>query len=341
MAHFGRAMRIDKKGAIDLVTEIDLEVEREFRAVIAGRFPDHVVLGEEFSAVRDRDATPEYCWVFDPVDGTTNFAHGLPIFCSSLALEIKSVPAVAAIYDPTRKELFTAERGHGAWLNGTPLRVSSASTLIDSLLCTGFPYNVQRDAEGLVGLFGKFLTVSRAVRRLGSAAIDLGVRRCGAPRRILGARAAPMGRRRGGVDRAGSRRARHRSGGRSLQLAQRQRRGHQRPHPRRHGRGHSGLHPQMNRASGTRREIKRASPACRRNTGDTRAREVFAPTHHSCALAPREARGRQARLRRQAALRFQSPLAFSISPVCQRRPLIVAGRRASAESHQRDAWWLV
>jgi len=173
MAHVGGAMRVDKKGAIDLVTEIDLRIEREFRALIASRFPDHVVLGEEFSAEEDREKVPEYCWVFDPVDGTTNFAHGLPIFCSSLALEIRGEPAVAAIYDPSRRELFTAERGQGAWLNGAPLKVSGATTLIDSLLCTGFPYSVQREAEALVGLFAEFLKVSRAVRRLGSAAIDL------------------------------------------------------------------------------------------------------------------------------------------------------------------------
>jgi myo-inositol-1(or 4)-monophosphatase len=173
MAHFGGVMRVDKKGAIDLVTEIDLEVERGFRALISERFPDHVVLGEEFSAAADLDAAPEYCWVFDPVDGTTNYAHGLPIFCSSLALEISGVPAVAAIYDPSRRELFTAERGQGAWLNGAPLRVSSADTLINSLLCTGFPYTVQQDAHALVGLFTEFLSTSRAVRRLGSAALDL------------------------------------------------------------------------------------------------------------------------------------------------------------------------
>jgi myo-inositol-1(or 4)-monophosphatase len=173
MAHFGGVMRVDKKGAIDLVTEIDLRVEREFRALITDRFPDHVVLGEEFSAVAERDAVPEHCWVFDPVDGTTNYAHGLPIFCSSLALEIRGVPSVAAIYDPSRRELFTAERGYGAWLNGAPLRVSTASTLIDALLCTGFPYSVQHDPGALVALFGEFLKVSRAVRRLGSAAIDL------------------------------------------------------------------------------------------------------------------------------------------------------------------------
>ncbi len=173
MTHFGSDIRIDKKGAIDLVTEIDLQVEREFRAMIAERFPEHEVLGEEFSAASDRAAIPPYCWVFDPVDGTTNYAHGLPIFCSSLSLEIDGEAAVGAIYDPTRRELFTAQRGLGAWLNGAPLRVSPAETLIDSLLCTGFPYSVQHDAGDLVALFGDFLRVSRAVRRLGSAAIDL------------------------------------------------------------------------------------------------------------------------------------------------------------------------
>jgi len=173
MARFGSALRIDKKGAIDLVTEIDLRVEREFRSLIESRFPDHVVLGEEFSDAVEREGVPEFCWVFDPVDGTTNYAHGLPIFCSSLALEIRGEPAVAAIYDPSRRELYTAERGQGAWLNGAPLKVSDSRTLIDSLLCTGFPYSVQHEVESLVGLFGEFLKVSRAVRRLGSAAIDL------------------------------------------------------------------------------------------------------------------------------------------------------------------------
>lgn len=173
MAHFGGDMQVDKKGAIDLVTNIDVQVEREFRAMIAERFPDHAVLGEEFEQRGQRDEIPPYCWVFDPVDGTTNYAHGLPIFCSSLALEIDGDPVAAAIYDPNRKELFTAERGHGAWLNGRPLRVSSSETLIDSLLVTGFPYSVRDESDELVGLFAEFLRTSRAVRRLGSAAIDL------------------------------------------------------------------------------------------------------------------------------------------------------------------------
>lgn len=173
MARFGRDMRIDKKGAIDLVTEVDLEVERGFRAMIADRFPDHVVLGEEFEAHGDRESRAPCVWLFDPVDGTTNYAHGLPIFCSSLALEIDGELAVGAVYDPTRRELFTAERGGGAWLNGEPLLVSKADALIDSLLVTGFPYTVQHDPAELAGLFAEFLTRARAVRRLGSAALDL------------------------------------------------------------------------------------------------------------------------------------------------------------------------
>jgi len=173
LAGFGTGIRIDKKGAIDLVTEIDLRIEREFRAMIADRFSGHAVLGEEFEAAGDRDAASRYCWVFDPVDGTTNYAHGLPIFCASLALEIDGDLAVGAVYDPTRRELFTAERGHGAWLNGQPLRVSAVDALLDSLLVTGFHYGIQRDPEELVGLFREFLTRARAVRRLGSAALDL------------------------------------------------------------------------------------------------------------------------------------------------------------------------
>jgi myo-inositol-1(or 4)-monophosphatase len=173
MAHFGRDVRVEKKGTIDLVTQIDLEVERAFRSMIGDRFPDHVVLGEEFSEIAQRDTVPAYCWVFDPVDGTTNYAHGLPIFCSSLALEIEGVAAVAAVYDPTRRELFTAARGQGAWLNGAKLQVSSATSLIDSLLCTGFPYSVQQNPGELIALFGEFIARSRAVRRLGSAALDL------------------------------------------------------------------------------------------------------------------------------------------------------------------------
>ena len=164
-------VRVDKKGAIDLVTEVDVQVERMFRALIAERFPDHAILAEEMGGAHEVPAGP--CWVFDPIDGTTNFAHGLPIFCASLALEIDGVAEIGAVFDPTRKELFTAVRGGGAFLNGRPLRVSSAADLVDAMLVTGFPYDVHQRVDEIVGLFAQFVGRARAVRRLGSAAIDL------------------------------------------------------------------------------------------------------------------------------------------------------------------------
>jgi myo-inositol-1(or 4)-monophosphatase len=171
MAHFGRDFEINKKGTIDLVTEVDLAVERMFRALIAQRFPDHQILAEELGGAAT--VPPGPCWVFDPIDGTTNFAHGLPIFCASLALEIDGIARVGAVYDPNRRELFTAERGGGAFMNGAPLRVSSAARLVDAMLVTGFPYDVHSRVDEIVGLFGAFVGQARAVRRLGSAAIDL------------------------------------------------------------------------------------------------------------------------------------------------------------------------
>jgi myo-inositol-1(or 4)-monophosphatase len=171
IAKFGQDIRVDKKGTIDLVTEVDLTVERMLRELIAERFPDHQVLGEEFGGASSIPAGP--CWVFDPLDGTTNYAHGVPIFCSSLALEIDGIPEVAAIFDPTRRELFSAERGCGAFVNGRRLRVSATDSLVDSMLVTGFPYDVHGRVDEIVGLFGAFVGEARAVRRLGSAAIDL------------------------------------------------------------------------------------------------------------------------------------------------------------------------
>jgi myo-inositol-1(or 4)-monophosphatase len=170
MARFGGAIEVSKKGRIDLVTEVDVAVERRFRAMIAERFPDHDVLAEEFGGGHAR---ARHCWIFDPLDGTTNYAHGLPIFCASLGLEIDGRLEIGAVYDPTRRELFTAERGVGAFLNGEPLRVSRTSGLLDALLVTGFPYTVHDGAASVVGLFGEFIAHAQAVRRLGSAALDL------------------------------------------------------------------------------------------------------------------------------------------------------------------------
>jgi myo-inositol-1(or 4)-monophosphatase len=178
LARQASGFRISKKGEIDLVTEVDLECERMCRGVLAERFPDHDILAEEMGATSGtaQGATGQgsrFRWVFDPLDGTTNYAHGLPIYCASLGLEIDGRREVGAIYDPSRRELFTAERGEGAFLNGQRLQVSDETTLLDALLVTGFPYDVHQQAEDLVGQFGAFLGKARAVRRLGSAALDL------------------------------------------------------------------------------------------------------------------------------------------------------------------------
>lgn len=165
--------RISKKAENDLVTEVDLECEHMCRDVLAERFPDHDILAEELGGGSPSAQASRWRWVFDPLDGTTNYAHGLPVFCSSLGLEVDGRTDVGAIYDPTRRELFTAERGQGAYLNGARLAVSDTDGLRDSLLVTGFPYDVAQDAGDLVALFGSFLGRAQAVRRLGSAALDL------------------------------------------------------------------------------------------------------------------------------------------------------------------------
>ena len=170
---FGTDLRVDKKGVIDLVTDVDVEVETMFREMIADRFPTHGIVAEELGTDEGGAEPSPYCWVFDPIDGTVNFAHGLPVFCASLALEVDGVAVLGAVYDPMRAELFTAERGAGARLNGTPLGVSEAASLVDSMLCTGFPYDVHDTVDEVVGLFGAFVGQARAVRRLGSAALDL------------------------------------------------------------------------------------------------------------------------------------------------------------------------
>lgn len=171
LAFFGRALRIDKKGTIDLVTGADLEAERAVERLVAERFPGDAVLAEEGGG--ERSAPARRCWILDPLDGTTNFAHGLPIFSASLAVEEDGELVYGAVYDPSRRELFTAERGAGAFLNGAPIRVSPTAALVDAVLATGFPYDVHSTRDEIVGLFAEFVGRARAVRRLGSASLDL------------------------------------------------------------------------------------------------------------------------------------------------------------------------
>ncbi|MEO7191082.1 MAG: inositol monophosphatase family protein [Vicinamibacterales bacterium] len=170
--YFRQNPRIQKKGRIDLVTAADLEAERMFRELIASRFPAHGVIGEENAAGSPRTEAP-YQWIIDPVDGTTNFAHGLALFCVSIALEIEGTLAIGVVYDPMGEELFTAESGQGARLNGTRISVSGCTELVDAMLCTGFPYTVRDARHRPVDVFDAFLREAQAVRRLGSAALDM------------------------------------------------------------------------------------------------------------------------------------------------------------------------
>lgn len=170
--YFRQGPAVEKKGRIDLVTTADLEAERLIRDLVAIRFPDHVVIGEEGGGLSDPRAA-RYRWIVDPVDGTTNFAHGLALFSVSIALEVDGTVACGVVYDPIGDELFTAERGGGARLNGEPLQVSRCGALEDALLCTGFPYTVREERRRQVDVFAAFMNEARGVRRLGSAALDL------------------------------------------------------------------------------------------------------------------------------------------------------------------------
>lgn len=170
---FRQDPRVEKKGPIDLVTAADVAVEQAFRQLVATRFPSHQVLGEEAGGGPTDSQLVRWRWIIDPLDGTTNFAHGLALFCVSIALEVDGLIEVAVVYDPVARELFSAERGGGARLNGAPIRVSTRSELVDALLCTGFPYSIREHQRRQVEVFAGFLGRSRAVRRLGSAALDL------------------------------------------------------------------------------------------------------------------------------------------------------------------------
>jgi myo-inositol-1(or 4)-monophosphatase len=187
LSHFGRPVAVEYKGAVDLVTTADRESEAFLTGELAARFPDHAVLAEEGGGGTRAAARR---WLVDPLDGTTNFAHGYPFFAVSLALE-EALPGrerepgqrgpivLGVVYDPTRDELWSAARGRGAALGGRPIRVSTVEPLARALVATGFPYDVhERPAESL-SLFAAFLPVTQALRRDGSAALNLAYLACG------------------------------------------------------------------------------------------------------------------------------------------------------------------
>jgi len=169
-SRYGQDVRVDLKGEIDLVTEVDRACEEAILEVIRARYPDHDIVTEE----TDLDRTgSRYVWIVDPLDGTTNFAHGYPMFCATVGVAVDGEIAAGAVYDPMRDELFTAERGGGSHVNGRRLRVSQAGELIESLLITGFPYDLHQKLEERLRFFNRIMGHARAIRRDGSAALNL------------------------------------------------------------------------------------------------------------------------------------------------------------------------
>jgi len=165
-----REKQIEFKGSINLVTDVDKACEKSIVEVLQGRFPEHDILAEEGSGRRKNS---EYKWIIDPLDGTTNYAHGYRLFCVSIALEHKGEIVVGAVYEPNRDEMFLAEKGGGARLNGDKISVSSVGELNHAMLATGFAYNVRETSNNNLDHFQKFLLKSQAIRRDGVAAIDL------------------------------------------------------------------------------------------------------------------------------------------------------------------------
>jgi myo-inositol-1(or 4)-monophosphatase len=166
---YGRAQEIDHKGAIDLITQYDLRSEQLLVEAIRKTYPEDAILAEE----EGESGEGESRWLIDPLDGTTNFAHGLPIFAVSIAWSVDLRPEVGVVYDPMRDELFHALRGGGAWLNGRPIHVSQTSELADSLVVTGFAYDRRTHPENNLDHFAAFALRTQGVRRLGAATLDL------------------------------------------------------------------------------------------------------------------------------------------------------------------------
>lgn len=173
--YFHRRVSVEYKGEADLVTEADRKSEALIRQRIGARWPTHDIHGEEQGL---SDTGSEYRWYVDPLDGTTNFAHGYPVFSISLALEHRGQRLAGVVYDPTRDELFAAERGSGAYLNGRRIRVSKIARLAESLLATGFPSH-KRHKNPNIFFYHQITLRTHGVRRAGSAALDLCCVACG------------------------------------------------------------------------------------------------------------------------------------------------------------------
>lgn len=169
-AGYNKEHQVNYKGVIDLVTEVDHQSEDYLLGEVRRDFPEHHIFSEESGVIQ---GSKEHIWYIDPLDGTVNYAHHMPIFCVSIAYAFGGRTTLGAVYDPMRDEMFLAERGKGAFLNGEPLQASTAAELQKSLLVTGFPYDAWDTDQDNFANFIKFGKLTQGVRRLGSAALDL------------------------------------------------------------------------------------------------------------------------------------------------------------------------
>jgi myo-inositol-1(or 4)-monophosphatase len=174
--HFGRSLQITKKGPIDLVTQADIASEKAIIATIREAFPDHAILAEESGTTNENR---DDLWIVDPLDGTTNFAHGLPVYSISIAFVHHNEIVMGIVFNPQNGEFFSAVKGSGAFLNSHPIQVSSQRTVTDSLLVTGFPYLIRERTDTIMMRLTQCLKAAQGVRRLGSAALDLCYVSCG------------------------------------------------------------------------------------------------------------------------------------------------------------------
>ena len=166
---YGNVRHIQQKGVIDLVTEFDVRSEEIILSSLQKEFPDHAILAEESGL---NTTISEYQWVIDPLDGTTNFAHGIPIFAVTIALLKNNAPIVGVVYDPLRNEMFSAELGQGASLNNQAIHVSSQMDLGQAIISTGFPYDLRTNPRNNLAQFVQFQLRTQAVRHLAAAALD-------------------------------------------------------------------------------------------------------------------------------------------------------------------------
>ena len=162
---------VENKTENDFVTNIDKEAEQAIISTIQQSYPDHSFIGEEGGQQAGSDK--DYVWVIDPLDGTSNFARGIPHFCVSIALRVKGKTEVAVVYDPIREELFSAVRGRGAQLNEFKIRVANKKEMTGTILATGFPFKAKQHYDAYIGTFGALFKIGGDVRRAGSAALDL------------------------------------------------------------------------------------------------------------------------------------------------------------------------